>query len=401
VTKSVFSGSFTQQAKLPESAIAAAVDVLSHGRLHRYNTLGAEQSETELLEHEFAQWQGAKYCLACASGGQAMQISLRAAGVVQGDKVLTNGFTLAPVPGAIAAVGGVPVLVEVTHDLVIDLDDLERKISSTSARYLLLSHMRGHLVDMTRLTEIASRLELTVIEDCAHTMGASWAGKKSGNFGVSGCFSTQTYKHMNSGEGGLLTTDDPDLMARAIILSGSYMLYERHGAKPSAEHFDVPRLNMPNMSARMDNLRAAILRPQLRELDTAIAGWNQRYDIIADHLRSSNAVALPNRPDEGKFVGSSIQFRIPGVQPETAQKLLAAFGQRGVEVKWFGGAAPVGFTSSHRSWHYIERQSLPATDDVLAGLFDMRLPLAFSLEDCALIGEILVDEIRTNTQFAA
>ncbi len=83
---------------------------MRHGRLHRYNTAPGEVAETALLEEEFAAFTGAKYCLAVASGGYAMATALRAAGVRPGDKVLTNAFTLAPVPGAIAAVGGVPVL---------------------------------------------------------------------------------------------------------------------------------------------------------------------------------------------------------------------------------------------------------------------------------------------------
>lgn len=149
------------------------------------------------------------------------------------------------------------VLVEVTEELVIDLDDLSRKAKASDARFLLLSNMRGHLCDMDCLMSLATDTGLTVIEDCAHTMGARWAGRKSGSFGLAGCFSTQTYKHMNSGEGGLLTSDDTVFMARAIMLSGSYMLYGRHGAAPGPEVFADIRLDTPNMSARMDNLRAA------------------------------------------------------------------------------------------------------------------------------------------------
>ncbi len=295
-------------------------------------------------------------------------------------------------------VGSIPVLVEITDDLVIDLADLELKASDSSAKYLLLSHMRGHLVDMESLSEIAERHNVTVIEDCAHTMGARWKERKSGNFGLAACFSTQTYKHLNSGEGGLLTSDDPDFMARATILSGSYMLYERHDAGPGAEHFEDPRLDMPNMSARMDNLRAAILRPQLKELDQAIEAWNQRYAIVADALAACRNVALPKRPQEEFYVGSSIQFRLRAVTAETAADLVSRLAKRGVEIKWFGAAQPVGFTSSHHSWRYVEPHSLPVTDSVLAGLFDMRLPLAFSLEDCTLICEILADEISGMAQ---
>ena len=217
MTAARFTRSFTQQVPIPEEGIAAAVAVLQSGRLHRYNIADGEVPQAAALEREFADWQGSRYCLAVASGGQAMQIALRAAGVRAGDKVLTNAFTLAPVPGAIAAVGGEPVLVEITEDLVIDLDDLAAKASASGAGHLLLSNMRGHLCDMDRLMEIASGAGLTVIEDCAHTMGARWARRKSGSFGLAGCFSTQTYKHMNSGEGGLLTSDDSAFMARAMM----------------------------------------------------------------------------------------------------------------------------------------------------------------------------------------
>ncbi|OWY06907.1 aminotransferase class I/II-fold pyridoxal phosphate-dependent enzyme [Thioclava sp. IC9] len=390
-----FSKSFTQQPPIPEEGIEAAVAVMRSGRLHRYNHTPGEASEVVELEREYAQWQGARYCLAVASGGQAMQIALRAAGVMPGDRVLTNAFTLAPVPGAIAAVGGVPVLVEITEDLVLDLEALATKAAQSGARHLLLSHMRGHLCDMDRLMEIATAHGLTVIEDCAHTMGARWNGRLSGSFGLAGCFSTQTYKHMNSGEGGLLTSNDAEFMARATVLSGSYMNYESHGAGPAPEIYDKIRLETPNMSARMDNLRAAILRPQLRQLEQSIAAWNARYDLVADGLTRSPAICLPRRPKTEFYVGSSIQFRVPGLAPSEAEVLIARLAEAGVEVKWFGADQPRGFTSDHRSWRYVAAQELPQTDAVLASLFDMRLPLTFSLEDCAHLAGHIVDAVES------
>ena len=234
-----FSGSFTQQEPLSAEAIEAAIEVMQSGRLHRYNTGPGEESQVSLLEREYAAYQDARYCLACASGGYGLGLALRAAGLQPGEPVLSNAFTLAPVPGAIVNAGGVPILVEVTDDLVIDLADLEDKARSAGARFLMLSNMRGHLVDMVRLAALVDSLGLTLVEDCAHTMGASWNGRKSGSFGLAGCFSTQTYKHMNSGEGGLVTSDDPGFMARAIVLSGSYMLYDRHGAAPEPSAFET------------------------------------------------------------------------------------------------------------------------------------------------------------------
>ncbi len=385
-----FTGSFTQQEPIPEDAISSAVDVLRSGRLHRYNTVGDELGPVAELEAAFAAYQGSAYCLACTSGGYAMATALRALGVGAGDTVLTNGFTLAPVPGAIAGVGAEVVLVEITPDLILDLDDLEAKIKATTPKVLLLSNMRGHLCDMDALVALLDRYDVPLIEDCAHTMGAAWNGTRSGSFGIAGCFSTQTYKHMNSGEGGFLTSDDPEFMARAIMLSGSYMLYDRNGAAPKPEIFRDIRLDTPNMSGRMDNLRASILLTQLGGLETNIDRWNARHDLVADRLRGVSGVYVPNRPKQERYVGSSFQFLVPEASAETMRQVVANAKSLGVELKWFGADSPVGFTSNHQSWRYIAAQDLPLTDAILAGLLDMRIPLTFSLEDCAHVAEILV-----------
>ena len=286
-----FKGSFTQQEPIPEEGIAAALEVMRHGRLHRYNLAEGEDGEVALLEREFAGYVGAKYALAVASGGYAMGTALRAVGVRPGDKVLTNAFTLAPVPGAIAGVGAVPVFVGVTEALVIDLDDLQAKAGE--ATVLMLSHMRGHICDMDRLMAICDAGGVAVIEDCAHTMGGAWDGVMSGRHGAMACYSTQTYKHLNSGEGGFLISDDAELMARAIILSGSYMLYGRHLAAPGPDVFEKVKYVTPNVSGRMDNLRAAILRPQLRDIEAQIDRWNERYRALEDGLRDTGGRHSP------------------------------------------------------------------------------------------------------------
>ena len=389
--KTSFKGNFTQQLPIPEEAIERAVAVMRSGRLHRYNVVDGEVPETVLLENEFAAWMGARFCLACTSGGYALQTALRAFGISPGEPVLTNGFTLSPVPGAIAATGGDAVLVEITDDLVIDVDDLVRKARSSASRVLMLSHMRGHIADMGALMDAADGLGVAVIEDCAHTMGARWGNTKSGAHGVAACFSTQTYKHVNSGEGGFVTSDDEELMARATILSGSYMLYGRHDAVPAGEVFDRVRLETPNCSGRMDNLRAAILRPQLAELERLVDAWNERYRAIEEVLEVVPGVRLPRRPAQEHHVGSSIQFRVPSLDEAGIRALVKACLARGVELKWFGHAEPVAYTSRYDSWRYLERQSLPATDRILASLLDMRIPLTFGVEDCRLIGRIIAE----------
>ncbi len=388
-----FTGSFTQQEPIPQEGIDSALAVLRHGRLHRYNIAGDEAGEAALLEQEFAALTGAKYTLAVASGGYALGCALRALGVIPGDRVLANAFTLAPVPGAIAGVGAEPVFVEITGALVLDFEDLVAKAENSDANVLMLSHMRGHICDMDRLMEIAAELNLKVVEDCAHTMGGAWNSIASGRHGVMACYSTQTYKHINSGEGGFLTGDDDALMARAVMLSGSYMLYDRHLAAPPPDAFADLRYETPNISGRMDNLRAAILRSQLKALQNQCDRWNERYRIVEDGLRDTPGLQVIERPEAEGFVGSSIQFLLAGWDAAQIKAVLARCLECGVELKWFGGAEPTGFTSRHDSWRYARAQSMPQTDAVLAGLMDMRIPLTFSPEDCALIARIIRAEV--------
>ena len=394
----VFKGSFTQQEPIPEDAIEAAVAVMRHGRLHRYNTAGDEIAEAALLEQEFATMVGAQYCLAVASGGYAIATALRAVGVKPGDTVLSNAFTLAPVPGAIAAVGAKPVFVDVTEGLVIDLDDLAGKLDQ--ARVLLLSHMRGHICDMDALMALCDGAGVTVVEDCAHTMGAAWHGVPSGRHGAVGCYSCQTYKHVNAGEGGLLVTDDAETAARAIMLSGSYMLYDKHLAGPPPEAFDQIRYETPNISGRMDNLRAALLRPQLRNLDAQVARWNERYFTIEAGLRDTPGLTVIDRAAGESIVGSSIQFLLQGWAPDKVRDVLGRCFARGVELKWFGAAEPLGFTSRYDSWRYAPSAPLPKSDAVLAGLIDMRVPLTFSIDDCTVIARIIRAEVNAVFQQA-
>jgi len=391
--KKTFHKPFTQQESIPEAGIERAVEVLRSGRLHRYNVAQGETSESAILETEFAAYMGQLYCLACASGGYALHIALKAAGIQSGEPVLTNAFTLAPVPGAINNAGGVPILVEVNSNYCVDPVHLEAMMQTSGSRFFMMSHMRGHIADMDTVVKLCNKYGVTLIEDCAHTMGGSWNGKKSGSFGLVACFSTQTYKHLNSGEGGFLTTDDPQVMARAIMHSGSYMLFERHQAAPDVAVFDNIKLDTPNYSGRMDNLRAAILRAQLPLLDENCRRWNERYQALEQRLVENLQIQLPTRSEKEYYVGSSLQFRVEALSADQIDDFVSTCAIRGVELKWFGGKEPQGYTSRYDSWRYIKsKQHLPNTLEVLATTFDLRIPLTFSVEDMVVIGGI-IDEV--------
>lgn len=385
----------SEPAPIPEEGVVRAIETIRSGWLHRYGESLGDASEVSRLEEEFARSIGVRYAVAVNSCGSAMFLALKCSGVEPGTKVLMNAFTLAPVPGAIVHAGGEPVLVDIDADLTIDLGDLERKAAASGARHLLLSHMRGHIVDMTRLMTLCERLGVTVIEDCAHTMGAGWAGHPTGTFGRVGCFSLQAYKHVNAGEGGLLATNDEDVAARAILFSGSYMLYGQHRNRPSEEAFARWRNVTPNFSLRLGNVAAALARAQIATLPGRKRTWNLVYGRLAAALAEIDGLRLPRRPQAEDYVQSSIQFTVAGLGSEAFRSFLAGCAERGVVLKWFGAAQPHGYTSVPSHWGYLaDPRTPPATAEIVSRLCDMRIPLALSPEQCDRIVEIIAEELR-------
>jgi dTDP-4-amino-4,6-dideoxygalactose transaminase len=149
----------------------------------------------------------------------------------------------------------------------------------------------------------------------------------------------------------------------------------------------------PNYSGRMDNLRATILRAQLPGLEQNCARWNARYQALQNRLAENPRIQLPQRPEQEAYVGSSLQFRVEQLGQSQIAEFLSACAARGVELKWFGGAEPQGFTSRYDSWRYIDGiQPLPQTLEILATTFDLRIPLTFSVEDMEIIGSIIDEE---------
>lgn len=349
---------FTAQEPLPERAVRRVQELLGSGKLFRYGEGGAEEMDAALLEEEFASLVGRRFCVAFNSCGASLAAALIAVGVERDDQVLMNAFTLAPVPGAIAHAGAQPAFVDITADYHIDLEDLRRRQASTGAQWLLLSYMRGHIPDLDNVMAVCAELGLTVIEDCAHTMGGHWDGRPTGSFGIAGCFSTQTFKHVNSGN----------------------EVFERH------------RLDTPILSMRMSALTAALARPQLGLLAERAAVWNTRYAQLAERLRQIDGVRVPDRDQREQFVASSIQFNVD--HPD-----IAAFVQRaqssGVALKWFGAEQPNGFTSRFDHWRYAPEQSVPRAASVLSTMLDMRIPLTMTSSQAEQIVDVIARSLTS------
>src|SRR6056297_2915216 len=213
---------------IPEAARAEIDRLLQSGDLFRYTA--AQDAPVSLLEQEFADVMGSKYALAVSSCSAALFLSLKALGLPHGARILIPGFTFAAVPSSVVHADCQPVLCEVGEDYRIDIADFTARLDGISA--VIVSHMRGHTSDMDAIMSLCAARDIPVIEDAAHSLGTTWAGRKIGTIGRVGCFSFQSYKLLNAGEGGILVTDDPDLVARAVIMSGAY---EHNWAKHMTE----------------------------------------------------------------------------------------------------------------------------------------------------------------------
>jgi dTDP-4-amino-4,6-dideoxygalactose transaminase len=178
-------------------------ELLQNGDLFRYTS--GICSDVSELERDFSRTIGVQYSLAVSSCSSAIFLALKALDLTPGSKVLMPGFTFAAVPSAVIHANLKPVFLEIDFHLRIDIDDLKVKIKDV--RVLLLSHMRGHISDLDEITKLCAENNVVIIEDAAHAFGASWDGRPIGTFGVFGCYSFQSYKMINGGEGGILISD--------------------------------------------------------------------------------------------------------------------------------------------------------------------------------------------------
>jgi dTDP-4-amino-4,6-dideoxygalactose transaminase len=381
---------FSQTAvdSIPPDGVAAIAEILRSGNLFRYGETGGIDSNVAKLEQQFAQMHGKRYAIAVNSGGCAIFLSLVAAGVTPGETVMMNAFTLAPVPGAIEHCGAEVILLDAGDDLAIDLESLQHAVKTTGSRVLLLSYMRGHIPDMDEILKIVEDNNLVLIEDCAHVLGAKWRGHAMGTLGRVSCFSLQTYKQVNGGEGGMILTDDADIAARAILMSGSYMLYGQHLAGPDEEVFSKWAAITPNYSMRLNEMSAAAVLSQLPILQQRIEKWNSIHDRIAGGISSIEGLEVPNVSRMIQPAPTSIQFIAQHTISEITSAISTA-NSLGLELKWFGDETAKGFTSHHGHWSYLPRQTLESTDSLMKKLLDIRLPSTLSDEECDALLEIL------------
>jgi dTDP-4-amino-4,6-dideoxygalactose transaminase len=272
--------------------------------------------EVKLLEDEVAAKLGSKFAIGCASGTDALILSLLSAGIGRGDEVITTPFSFIATAGSIAYVGAKPVFVDidpVTFNLNPAL--LEAAITANT-RAIMPVHLFGLPADMDPILAIARTRNLAIIEDAAQAIGSRYADRFTGTFGDFGCFSFFPSKNLGgAGDGGMITTNDPAIAERLQML-------RVHGSRKKYFH------EMIGTNSRLHALQAAVLRVKLRHL----AAWQQGRQNRADRYRRlfesaglSTFIAAPPRPP-AKFEHVYNQFTIRSSRRDDLKAFLHSAG---------------------------------------------------------------------------
>jgi len=243
--------------------------------------------EVEALENEIADLVSCKFAVGCASGSDALLLSLMALGIGSGDEVITTPFTFVATAGSIARLQARPVFVDI-DPTTYNMNANQLKVAITHrTRAIIPVHLFGLPAEMDSILEIATVHELDVIEDAAQSIAAQYRGKPVGSLGVFGCFSFFPSKNLGgAGDGGMIATNDPMLADRLKLLRS-------HGSRQKYEY------EMLGFNSRLDELQASILRVKLRHLESWTAARQRnadRYRALATEYRLDRWIALPVHP---------------------------------------------------------------------------------------------------------
>lgn len=284
----------TQYRSIQQEIMAAVTGVLDSQRC----ILGPE---VDAFEHEVAKYIGSSFAVSCASGSDALLLALMAYGVGQGDEVITSPFTFVATIGAIVRLGAKPVFVDI-DPVSFNMHPLQlEKAITPRTRAIIPVHLFGLSADMDRIEEVGKAHKLPVVEDAAQAIGAQYKNKQVGTFGEVGCFSFFPSKNLGAaGDGGLMTTNDPELADRLRVLRG-------HGSR-SRYYYDIIGTN-----SRLDSIQAAILRVKLKYLDEWAEGRRRNADtyrqLFAEYRLDQ--ITLPTAPVHCVHVYNQYTIRTP------------------------------------------------------------------------------------------
>ncbi len=375
------------EAQLDLTIVNSSVqEALKTKKLFRYQFKDSS-SFVNILEKAISEYVGSDFALGVSSATNAIFLTLKALGVDSNSKVLIPAFTFTAVPSAVIQCGAEPVLIDITESYVIDLEDLKRKILSSKAQYLLLSHMRGHLCDMDEVVKICEESSIVLIEDAAHALGVTWKGKQAGTFGIAGIYSLQSYKIINAGEGGVLVTNNPDVFWKSVFMSGSYENnYKLHSSKSN----DIAKRyknHLPVFNVRMNNITASLAIPQIKNIEATIDHINKNYNNLRKHLLERKEIELPKENLTIRSVRDSAQMRIK-LNQNSLENLKSELNDINIPISYFGGLNNSN-ARLYQNWAFLENRNhiLPNTKKNLSEVFDLRLPIHFQSKDIDIIAK--------------
>jgi dTDP-4-amino-4,6-dideoxygalactose transaminase len=269
--------------------------------------------DVQQFEQEFAAYCGTAHCVAVNTGTAALHLALAALGVGPGDEVITVPHTFIATAEAITACGATPVFIDIDPvSYCMDPSLLEAAITSRT-RAIVPVHIYGQSADMDPILAIANSHGLPVIEDACQAHGAEYKGRKTGSLGAAGCFSFYPGKNLGAcGEGGAVTTDDPDLAHKI-------RMWRDHGSRKKYEH------QFPGHNMRMEGLQGGVLSVKLRHLDR----WNaQRRDAAAHYSTAlaQSSVTIPAELSYGRHV-----YHLYVVQADDREALRTQLAEAGIE----------------------------------------------------------------------
>lgn len=264
------------------------------------------------FEQRIVEFTGAKHCVSCGNGTDALMLALWALGIGRGDEVITTPISFVASTGSIAHVGATPVYADVRDDQNIDPAEIERKITPRT-KAIMPVHWCGRIADMDPIMAIARTRGLHVIEDAAQSMGAYYKGRHGGTFGDVGTFSAHPLKNLNAiGDGGFLVTDDKEI-------ADKIRLYRNHGLK------DRDTCLFYGVKSRLDSLNAEVLMFRLERLDAVIAKRRRHVELYRALIRAKEVHIPPDQPYEKNAYVMMI------AQAERRDALQAFLAERGIQ----------------------------------------------------------------------
>lgn len=276
------------------------------------------RGQLKQFEENIALFVGVKYAVGVNSGTDALYLSLKAAGVGQGDEVITVAHTFVATVSVIVQCGAKPILVDVGEDMDMNVDQVEQAITSKT-KAIIPVHLNGRMCDMEELVEIADKHNLLIIEDAAQALGAKFNGKKAGSFGLTGCFSFYPAKMLGTaGDGGIAVTNDEDIAEKIRLLRD-------HGYQRSTGDILCYGCN-----SRLDNLQAAILDVKLKYLPKWIERRREIVGLYHKGLSDIPDLKLPPPPQSDNHFFDVYQNYV--IRAKERDRLVAYLEESGIEI---------------------------------------------------------------------